>query len=615
MHIQKVLNSSVVLVQDDSGEESILLGKGIGYGRKAGEPIERQPSDRVFLPLSNPDAQPMLELFSSIPASYLELTQDIVDDAEQSLGVKLSAHIYLLLTDHLHFAVERQQKGLVVTNRIFWEIKHFYPKEYAVGQRGLQKVKAKLGIELPDEEAGNIAFHIVNARQDPQAGYDAMRAAQLIGELSNIVTYSMHCPVSTESIHYARFVSHLQYFAERFFSGKLMDSEDDFLFQQMQQNYPAAVTCAEKYAPLCCASMACFAQRGNRLSGVACGAADERQIKSEKGRAALRKAALPLGFEKGKGKGKNNGDKSVIDAADRTAVPHSDHGLCCGQGRAAEGQRQPGALGGHGVSGHALRDHQRIPDRRYAGDPQGTFVLHGYCGGYPCSAAGAQRPVEPPAQAGCRGTGECDLQQRRCTGDPVGQGSDGRCVCHLLLRIHHCAAGAAVDPRQFPFAGQQCAGLEKVLTNINMIAIAAGALLYWFRVVLPAPLQNTMSTVGNMMGPMGMLLAGMAIAEKPLREVFCTRRNYLPTVLRLVVCPLVVLVLLWVCHASSWVADGKNILMTVYLAAITPACATVTSMAQLYDRDAAHSSALYVLTTLLSIVSMPVMIGLFDLLL
>lgn len=151
--------------------------------------------------------------------------------------------------------------------------------------------------------------------------------------------------------------------------------------------------------------------------------------------------------------------------------------------------------------------------------------------------------------------------------------------------------------------------------QVNVIYSNAAALLYWFRVVLPAPLQNTMSTVGNMMGPMGMLLAGMAIAEKPLREVFCTRRNYLPTVLRLVVCPLVVLVLLWVCHASSWVADGKNILMTVYLAAITPACATVTSMAQLYDRDAAHSSALYVLTTLLSIVSMPVMIGLFDLLL
>ena len=256
MHIQKVLNSSVVLVQDDSGEESILLGKGIGYGRKAGEPIERQPSDRVFLPLSNPDAQPMLELFSSIPASYLELTQDIVDDAEQSLGVKLSAHIYLLLTDHLHFAAERQQKGLVVTNRIFWEIKHFYPKEYAVGQRGLQKVKAKLGIELPDEEAGNIAFHIVNARQDPQAGYDAMRAAQLIGELSNIVTYSMHCPVSTGS-------------------GDLRGKNTHLCAAQVRR---------------------VFAQRGNRLSGVACGAADERQIKSEKGESCLAEGGSPFGF-------------------------------------------------------------------------------------------------------------------------------------------------------------------------------------------------------------------------------------------------------------------------------------------------------------------------------
>ena len=56
------------------------------------------------------------------------------------------------------------------------------------------------------------------------------------------------------------------------------------------------------------------------------------------------------------------------------------------------------------------------------------------------------------------------------------------------------------------------------------------------------------------------------------------------------------------------------ILMTVYLSAITPSCATVTSMAQLYNRDAAHSSALYVLSTLLSIMTMPLMIGLFDML-
>ena len=96
MQIRKVLNSSVVLVQDEGGEESILLGKGIGYGRKPGQEIDRQPSDRVFIPLSNPDAQPMLELFSSIPPEYLDLTQEIVRDAEETLGVRLSPHIYLM---------------------------------------------------------------------------------------------------------------------------------------------------------------------------------------------------------------------------------------------------------------------------------------------------------------------------------------------------------------------------------------------------------------------------------------------------------------------------------------------------------------------------------------
>lgn len=155
--------------------------------------------------------------------------------------------------------------------------------------------------------------------------------------------------------------------------------------------------------------------------------------------------------------------------------------------------------------------------------------------------------------------------------------------------------------------------MEKILTNVNLIAIVAGALLYLLHISLPAPIVSTLSSVGNMIGPMGMLLAGMAIAEVPLKKVFCTLRNYLPVVLRLLVVPVIVLLLLRVVHAAGWISDGKAILMTVYLSAIT-SCATVTSMAQLYNRDAAHSSALYVLSTLLSIFTMPLMIGLFEVL-
>ena len=157
-------------------------------------------------------------------------------------------------------------------------------------------------------------------------------------------------------------------------------------------------------------------------------------------------------------------------------------------------------------------------------------------------------------------------------------------------------------------------GMEwrKLFLNVNIIAIVAGCALFLLRVPLPALINDTLGTLGDMFGPLGMLLAGMVIADTPLRRLFTTPRNYLPVLLRLLAFPLVTVLLLRAAGAAGWIADGKNILMIVYLACITPACATVTSLAQLYDRNAAYSSALYVLTTLLSIVTMPVLIGVYD---
>ncbi len=157
-------------------------------------------------------------------------------------------------------------------------------------------------------------------------------------------------------------------------------------------------------------------------------------------------------------------------------------------------------------------------------------------------------------------------------------------------------------------------GMEwrKLFLNVNIIAIVAGCALFLLRVPLPALINDTLGTLGDMFGPLGMLLAGMVIADTPLRRLFTTPRNYLPVLLRLLAFPLVTVLLLRAAGAAGWIADGKNILMIVYLACITPACATVTSLAQFYDRNAAYSSALYVLTTLLSIVTMPVMIGVYD---
>ena len=248
--IKKVLNSSVILVSDEQEKEYIILQKGIGYGRKSGQIVELSGESQIFVPLSSTDRNQFLELLKEIPVEYLELSQKIVTYAENQLHTKLNEHIYLALTDHLHFAVERFKEKVVITNRVFWELKTFYPKEYQIGLYALDIVREKLGINLPEEEAANVAFHIVNAQKDEDVQYDAMRAAKLIGKIVTLVTYLMKCQPDKESIHYSRFISHLQYFAERFFSDKMLDSPDDFLYEQIEKGYPKALNCAERVRTL-----------------------------------------------------------------------------------------------------------------------------------------------------------------------------------------------------------------------------------------------------------------------------------------------------------------------------------------------------------------------------
>lgn len=180
--------------------------------------------------------------------------------------------------------------------------------------------------------------------------------------------------------------------------------------------------------------------------------------------------------------------------------------------------------------------------------------------------------------------------------------SCGFLVVQLILIWTHCRSKLTAEK------GIQW---KKILWNINVISILIGAVLFFCHIPLPSVIDDTIQMTGDMVGPMGMLLAGMVIADIPMKQVFAVLGNYKTVLLRLVVYPLALLGLMKLVHATGMVADGKNILLTVYLACITPACATVISMAQLYHKDAAKSSVLYVLTTIFSIVTMPIMIGLY----
>ncbi|WP_338787223.1 PRD domain-containing protein [Metabacillus sp. FJAT-53654] len=244
--IKKVLNSSVVLAEDEQNKEFILFGKGIGYGQKAGNIVKENQADQMFIPIENIKVKEFIGLLDSIPPEYVELTQQIVSYAEDKLNTKLNTSIYFMLMDHLNFAVERYKKDINITNRVYWEIKNYYSEEFEIGVYARKLVNAKFKIDLPIEEAANIAFHLINAQGEQKESRNAMRYAKMIGSIVNLIRYSFNIDMDEENIHYTRFITHVKFFVERFYSDKMLDDKDDVLFNQLASLYPQAMDGAFK---------------------------------------------------------------------------------------------------------------------------------------------------------------------------------------------------------------------------------------------------------------------------------------------------------------------------------------------------------------------------------
>ena len=153
---------------------------------------------------------------------------------------------------------------------------------------------------------------------------------------------------------------------------------------------------------------------------------------------------------------------------------------------------------------------------------------------------------------------------------------------------------------------------KKILLNINMISIFIGVVLFFTKIFLPEIIGNTLASVGTMIGPASMIVTGMLFAGMNLKQIFANKRVYFNTFLRLIAVPLIALVLIKLSNLASFSADGNKIMLIVFLAIITPSASTVTQMCQVYGNDSKYASAINVMTTLLSIITMPVMVMLFQ---
>lgn len=237
MVVQKILNNNLLQVKGKDGEEMIAMGKGLRFSYRVGDQLKEEDVEKIYLLKDEKNKRDYIRLLEDAPAEYAEVIQDAVEMANRRMSCTLNEQIFVTLFDHLIYALERLEKGIVLQNRMLWEIRKFYPKEYLVGTEVLEYINRELGVELPEAEAGNIAFHLVNAQISSQenstSAQNGMLMVKMLKEIFQIIQLYYHYQIDENSINYSRFVIHMQFFLQRLLEDKMLEEDGASIYESV----------------------------------------------------------------------------------------------------------------------------------------------------------------------------------------------------------------------------------------------------------------------------------------------------------------------------------------------------------------------------------------------
>lgn len=248
MKIEKVFNNNVVQILGINNEEIIVMGKGLGFQKKPGDEVNQDLIEKRFI-LQNTDTDMVGELsrvYVDLDSEEIDLVLEIIHQGQEKLGQTFDISLYIALADHLHYTIQRTREGLTLQNPLAWEVRKFYPKEFQLGKDTIELVKEKMTLQLADDEAASIALHFINAQKDGGLLEKNRLISKIVSDILEIVRLHFGEVRDEESISYNRFITHVQYFAQRVANGLVQGKNDAFLYEQVKENYPHAFACTEK---------------------------------------------------------------------------------------------------------------------------------------------------------------------------------------------------------------------------------------------------------------------------------------------------------------------------------------------------------------------------------
>lgn len=254
MFVLRKINNNCVLARDSSGADVIAFGKGLGFHSVPYELNDLARVERTFYGMDSSS----IRALQDIPSDVLELASDIIDDAQDALGVDLNPNAAVTLADHISFAIRRTKDGIVIESPLAFDVQRFYPREYRLGRRAVTLVRSRLGVELPEAERTNIALHVINSESERPDMARTKQAAEVIAEVVAVVERELGVSLDKESFAYNRFVTHVRFLVDRLLSGGAAGSIDGAvaaageaagtadapMLASMGESYPIEARCA-----------------------------------------------------------------------------------------------------------------------------------------------------------------------------------------------------------------------------------------------------------------------------------------------------------------------------------------------------------------------------------
>ncbi|MFW0107702.1 PRD domain-containing protein [Rothia sp. P7181] len=249
MRISRIYNNNVALAMNHSGVETVVIGRGLAFGKRKGDLLDPTKVEQTFVPEQNTSDERLTWSLSEIPSEILALATELEASVRENSDISLSHSFIIPLADHLNFAIIRAKEGIDADYPLTLEVTQLYPQEVEFGKKAIALVEERLGVKLAEAEAIPLALHLVNSQLTTADMSTTFRMTEIFSQIFDVISSAYGQKIDQSSMSVVRFITHLRYLFVRSQQGKYplqQDPTTPAIFEAVKTSYPQAFSCAKK---------------------------------------------------------------------------------------------------------------------------------------------------------------------------------------------------------------------------------------------------------------------------------------------------------------------------------------------------------------------------------